>query len=164
MCMRYFLSAQIQYATKSYLLHVKPCLWTEKKLVCRCWVLYASKYISCVRFLVLLRVTLTPPFPRIVIFSLNQVLLLPFWLQFRSNLQNNSTKMCAKSSKNMSKLSCNNINFCGECLWVWYWNMEVCCSSVSLHFISTPYHNEWLKNNQIYFPIYFPIHISRFIS
>ena len=26
------------------------------------------KYISCVRFLVLLRVTLTPPFPRIVIF------------------------------------------------------------------------------------------------
>ena len=74
------------------------------------------KYISCVRFLVLLRVTLTPPFPRIVIFSLKQVLLLPFWLQFRSNLQNNSTKMCAKSSKNMSKLSCNNINFCGECL------------------------------------------------
>ena len=41
MCMRYFLSAYIQYATKSHLLHVKPCLWTEKKLVCRCWVLYA---------------------------------------------------------------------------------------------------------------------------
>ena len=95
------------------------------------------KYITWVRFLVLLRVTLTPPFPRIVIFSPNQVLLLPFWLQLRSNLQNYTTGMCAKSSKNMSKLSCNNINFCGECLWVWYWNMEVCNSSVSLHFIST---------------------------
>ena len=116
MCMRYFLSAYIQYATKVSFVTCKTLSMNREKTRVSMLGAIRLKYITCVRFLVLLRVTLTPPFPRIVIFSPNQVLLLPFWLQLRSNLQNYSTGMCAKSSKNMSKLSCNNINFCGECL------------------------------------------------